>query len=214
MFISGVPGTPVRRGSLTKPSPPIRRSSSISGTCPVSLPIVARSHQPLSDQQPRSGSTTPTPDTTPTQDMEDAVSIHTQMTELDNVQDDLELPPPPPELLNPVVDEVRLPQQPTLERINSIGSIQNSHAQIIECLNVKFSQQPPSTAPCHRPTDFGGEAGAIGEGYSERRFSSHSSDDATPTADSPNTGSFLYQITRGVSLKKTVSNDRSAPKFT
>lgn len=43
-------------------------------------------------------------------------------------------------------------------------------------------------------------------------FDSLSSDDITPTGDPP-PDSLVNQISRGVKLRKTISNDRSAPRF-
>ncbi len=88
------------------------------------------------------------------------------------------------------------------------GSVANSHASIIQTLNAKFASRQNS-AP--------GEIGLPLDTTQPPRPPSAGSDDITPTAENQGNLSgdsgLLTQIQRGVKLRKTVSYDRSAPKF-
>ena len=120
-------------------------------------------------------------------------------------------PPPPPEYMT--VDGVETGSSSTDGPIAGgqqqphRGSVQESHASIIQSLNAKFAarQQTHNTSlPLEHPVSSG----------SSPRPNSQSSDDITPTAENQAEVGMLNQIQRGVKLRKTVSNDRSAPKLT
>ena len=120
-------------------------------------------------------------------------------------------PPPPPEYMT--VDGVETGSSSTDGPIAGgqqqpqRGSVQESHASIIQSLNAKFAarQQTHKTSlPLEHPVSSG----------SSPRPNSQSSDDITPTAENQAEVGMLNQIQRGVKLRKTVSNDRSAPKLT
>ena len=120
-------------------------------------------------------------------------------------------PPPPPEYMT--VDGVETGSSSTDGPIAfgqqqpHRGSVQESHASIIQSLNAKFAarQQTHNTSlPLEHPVSSG----------SSPRPNSQSSDDITPTAENQAEVGMLNQIQRGVKLRKTVSNDRSAPKLT
>ena len=116
-------------------------------------------------------------------------------------------PPPPPEYM--VVDGAETgssssDRSSSAEGSQHRGSIQDSHASIIQCLNEKFAARQPT----HNTTL------PLDTSSSPARPNSQSSDDITPTAENQSDGNMLNQIQRGVKLRKTISNDRSAPKFT
>ena len=225
----GIPGSPsplgaatIRRGSLgSKPPPPIRRSSSITGAVPVSLPIVPTHDSNGDSSQPRSGSTTPTPQGTPgrhrrtmsdiglpSQDcVDDTISIATETTQLDPFEEghvEFDLPPPPPELLNPDEEELTSSSD-SASSLRRIGSVTETHADIICNLNKTLANpiMPHMQRPMHLPGPTSPPA------TSTNRYSSHSSDDATPTAESPNMEGML-QMNRGIPFIKTISNDRGS----
>lgn len=117
-------------------------------------------------------------------------------------------PPPPPEFV--AVDGAETGASSTdspaavthQHQPGHRGSIQDSHASIIQSLNLKFAsrQQTHNTSLPLEP--------------SSPRPNSQSSDDITPTAENQAELGMLNQIQRGVKLRKTISNDRSAPKLT
>ena len=135
----------------------------------------------------------------------------------DSDEDDPNWPPPPPPEYMTTVDGVVTGSSST-DRSSSAdgdnnerrGSVQESHASIIQSLNQKFAarQHTHNTSlPLEASSGFN-------NGSSLPRPSSQSSDDITPTAENQSDGSMLNQIQHGVRLRKTASNDRSAPKFT
>ena len=114
-------------------------------------------------------------------------------------------PPPPPEFEQMVIDGAETGSSSTdgpYVQGQHRGSIQDSHASIIQSLNAKFASRTP-THNTSLPLE-----------PNPPRPNSQSSDDITPTAENQAEGGMLNQIQRGVKLRKTVSNDRSAPKLT
>ena len=96
-----------------------------------------------------------------------------------------------------------------------MGSVVETHAGIIANLNAKFAAtggpnsppilgKPPAKPPSVAPTSP----------QPQMSHSQSSESDTTPTADNPPPGpGMLSQIQRGMSLRRTVTNDRSAPKL-
>ena len=100
-----------------------------------------------------------------------------------------------------------------------VGSVVETHASIIANLNAQFANKPgPAGKPPPSPSNVvGGQAPPLPQPGSQdyMSHSQSSESDTTPTAEEPSGQSygFLGQIQRGMSLKRTVTNDRSAPKL-
>ena len=130
-------------------------------------------------------------------------------------------PPPPDQLLNQQdatavdsEDEFPLPPPPDLEMTTpQLGQavhpvkLSGRHAGLMQSLSVKLAERgsvqmrpgPPVAAKHHRMTTTDQQSQPL----SHAMAASASSTDA----------GFLLQIHRGVSLRRTVSNDRSAPRI-
>ncbi len=129
----------------------------------------------------------------------------------DSDEDDPNWPPPPPPehmSISGVETGSSSTDPPRGAPVRRSGSVANSHASIIQTLNAKFASRQNS-AP--------GEIGLPLDTSQPPRPPSAGSDDITPTAENQGNLSgdsgLLTQIQRGVKLRKTVSYDRSAPKF-
>ncbi|XP_064640271.1 protein MTSS 2-like isoform X3 [Lineus longissimus] len=203
----------LRRGSLPlKPPPPVRRSSSMTGSTPVAPPMV-----PL--KPGGAGSNTPTPQGTPTHKRSQSVSNDVQFNyavlrrefadKTQSHSSNVERGPsndaygqspnmgrfvaPPP------VDNGTYDITPTAD-----GGGMHSHASIIQSLAAKFAALNRTDSledlPLPPPPE---ELAAL----------SHPPPPSNPppVAESGPTN-FLSQIKRGVQLKKVQSNDRSAPR--
>ncbi len=143
---------------------------------------------------------------------------HFRIGNPDSDEDDPNWPPPPPPEYMTLEDAVT--GSSSTDKTDSAlngqrqqqhrGSVQDSHASIIQSLNQKFAVRQQSQ-PHHASLPL--ESTTTSKSGSSRP-DSQSSDDITPTAENQSDGSMLNQIQRGVKLRKTVSNDRSAPKFT
>lgn len=230
----------IRRGSFhsTKPSTPLRRNSSLSGALPVMTPTIPTCPAlesdeetdgditPLSEAPPSETEVSVAPAQTviydvpitemkleaPTQRRQRSLSETSNSSKVEAIVQNFELqmPPPPPNKLTPDLSSDDLPLPPPPDELlenarngieslppKSRGSVSESHATIMHTLNEKFSS-PPSVA--------------VGGMASPRSIEM---EDITPTGEGPlGTGdSFIQQITRGVRLRKTISNDRSGPRF-
>jgi len=115
-------------------------------------------------------------------------------------------PPPPPEDME-YPDDPDLHQGALLQRPTSIGSISDTHSNIMDTLNAKLSvrqslaydSQNIRTCSQEDVSNHGG------------MMHSQSSEDITPTAEP--TDSLVRQIESGIKLRKATSNDRSAPNI-
>ena len=168
----------------------------------------------------RSGSKTPTPQGTPTQHrraLSEVGGIVMGQPLGGSDGEEGAWPPLPPDHLIGAqeADSVSCSSASSSSTRLSIGSITDSHANIIHSLNTKFASgamhpAPPPGAQMWYP-DYLPLSGSVCSQTHERALS-QSSDDVTPTAETPSEN-FLLQIHRGVSLRRTQSNDRSAPKL-
>jgi hypothetical protein len=142
-------------------------------------------------------------------------------------QDDMDLPPPPPpeELeadiiyaktmvnITPNGEPTNPSSNPGSER-RKMGSVVETHAGIIANLNAKFAASP-APGPNSPPIMLGGKLPMpSGGGLAAAAVSpSSESDSTTPTAEDQQPPGMLGQIQRGTQLRRTLTNDRSAPKL-
>ena len=99
-----------------------------------------------------------------------------------------------------------------------MGSVADTHANIIANLNAKFASgtgPTPSSPPVvlGKPPLSPGIPQAANSQQQKMSHSQSSESDTTPTADNPPSSGMLSQIQRGMTLRRTLTNDRSAPKF-
>lgn len=123
----------------------------------------------------------------------------------DSAFDDLPLPPPPEELRDTAVcpQVLRKAESGDLISARRQGSVVSSHASIIESLTSKFSER--QTLPRE----------AIAANFARgRRASDAMCIEDTRSVNSPTSPDTLSaSIQRGVQLRRTVTNDRSAPRL-
>ena len=169
-----------------RPAPPVRRNSSITGLCSAAAGN-RRAHGSIPENVVVTA-TMPQHRRT----MSD-VSCHFNIDDDHDDCDDLPLPPPPAELMADLmcnnVDDTVVSRPP-------IGRVSVAHANVINCLNLKFTtakKQPDSRNNDMSPT-------------------LSSSNDVTPTGNAPQ-GALLSQIQNGVKLRRASTNDRSNPKL-
>lgn len=132
------------------------------------------------------------------------LSHRTYNIEEDDI-DDLPLPPPPEELdctVRPVLLRKALrPQQ------------LSGHAGVMQSLNERFSATQSSACNWNQPyRDIQRSSSLVQQSSDETRFVS-SERDALEDLSAPETSSFEHLIRRGVRLRHTICDDRSAPKL-
>ena len=96
--------------------------------------------------------------------------------------------------------------------------IVGSHASLIQSLHQQLAVKVPPPNNLSQELDMhvppsGDDTTPEQPDPSKDSFESYSSDDITPTGDPPQ-DTLMTQIRRGVSLRRTISYDRSAPRFT
>ena len=193
------------------------------------------------DGRERSGSKTPTPQGTPTRHRRttsDMAGLPPGDRPPDNMNarhsfagpsstgricdsdsddsDDGSWPPPPPaDFMTPAE-----PDATDFGRRGQRGSVSESHSGVMQSLNAVFGGQshppPPTGAQMWHPDSLPlthPHAPSASNHTRQERALSQSSDDVTPTAEAPPTDNLMNQIKRGVSLRRTTSNDRSAPRL-
>lgn len=123
----------------------------------------------------------------------------------DGTFDDLPLPPPPEELRDTAVcpQVLRKADSTDLMSVRRQGSVVSSHAGLIESLNSKFSER--QTLPRE----------AIAANFARGRRASDAMciEDTRSGNSPPSTDTLSASIQRGVHLRRTVTNDRSAPRL-
>lgn len=124
----------------------------------------------------------------------------------DSAFDDLPLPPPPEELRDTAVCPQVLRKAESGDLVSSTrrqGSVVSSHASIIESLNFKFSER--QTLPRE----------AIAANFARGRRASDAMcvEDTRSVSSPPSADTLTSSIQRGVQLRRTVTNDRSAPRL-
>lgn len=119
--------------------------------------------------------------------------------------DDLPLPPPPEELDCTV--------RPVLLR-KALGPQQLSgRAGIMQSLNERFSATQSSACDWNQPyRDIQRSSSLVQQSSDETRFV-NSERDALEDLDAPETSGFGHLIRRGVKLRHTICDDRSAPRL-
>lgn len=124
--------------------------------------------------------------------------------------DDLPLPPPP--------EELDCAARPVLLRKTLRPQQLSSHADVMQSLNERFSAARSSACNWNQPyRDFQRSSSLVQQGSDETRFVSsrriHFDQRDAPEDNAPETSSFEHMIRRGVKLRHTICDDRSAPKL-
>ena len=232
--VSGIPVYPsgtatIRRASMSgsKPPPPVRRSSSIASAAMVGLPIVpGMTHS-------QSASNTPTPTGTPTMnhrrtysDVGATYNYAASAGTAEELQHDWDCTGEGQLAETPTQNELCTMSQtiarhlsnmsnqsdqlppPTTEKKSPDKAVIQNRQSLIQSLEEKLqaringgptdgAERPPQPAEQTKPVLPPSDAPAVSNG----------------SGSEPSTNSLLGQIKRGVRLRRTTSNDRSAPKL-